>query len=147
MPKNAVKVKVINHNKQLPEYKTSGAAAMDICCLGGVYLAPMQVEVVDTGLFVEVPEGYELQIRPRSGLACEGVTVLNSPGTIDSDYRGEIKVIMMNFGYAPFIFQSGDRIAQMVLSKVEKIEWEDVEHIEELTKTERGENGFGSTGV
>ncbi len=141
------KVHVLNENKQLPEYKTSGAAAMDIYCNGGVYLAPMQVEIVDTGLFIEVPEGYEVQIRPRSGLACEGITVLNSPGTIDSDYRGEVKVIMMNFGRHPYIFQSGDRIAQMVLSKVEQIEWEEVQHIEELTTTERGTHGFGSTGV
>ena len=162
-----MKVKVINKSKNdLPKYATDGAAALDIMAdfsdlqtLIGIPLPeyhensdntvsatifPGKRALVNTKLFVEVPVGYELQIRPRSGLALKhGIMVVNSPGTIDSDYRGEVGVILMNMGSEPFTIKQGDRIAQAVLSKCEKIEW----NTGELSKTERGEGGFGSSGV
>jgi dUTP pyrophosphatase len=129
----------------LPSYATDGAAGLDICTADAGVLQPGGRKIVATGFAVEVPEGYELQCRPRSGLAAKhGITVVNAPGTIDSDYRGEIMVILHNLGGAPFSFVRGDRIAQLVLAPVTKAEPVEVE---ELSSTERGENGFGSTGV
>jgi dUTP pyrophosphatase len=108
-------------------------------------LQPMVRALIPTGLFIEVPEGFEAQVRPRSGLAIKkGITVLNAPGTIDADYRGEVKVILMNLGNEPFTIQNGDRIAQMVIAKYEKIVWNKVA---QLSETERGAGGFGSSGI
>ena len=131
----------------IPEYKTAGAAGADICAL---LEAPLTIPsggyaMVPTGLFFEIPEGYEIQVRPRSGLAAKnGVTVLNTPGTIDSDYRGEVKVILINFGAADFTINSGDRIAQMVIAPVTQAVFTVTDS---LSATQRGEGGFGSTGV
>lgn len=131
----------------IPEYKTSGAAGADICALLD---APLTIPagrsaMVPTGLFFEIPEGYEVQVRPRSGLAAKnGVTVLNTPGTIDSDYRGEIKVILINLGTADFTINSGDRIAQIVVAPVTQAAFSITDS---LSETERGAGGFGSTGV
>jgi dUTP pyrophosphatase len=138
-------VPIVNQsNNALPAYETPGSAGLDIRCINEVAIDSGGRCLVETGLFVEVPQGYELQIRPRSGLALKhGITVLNSPGTIDSDYRGEIKVILINHGPHSIIFNPGDRIAQMVLCKVEQIQWLPVAG---LTGTKRGEKGFGSTG-
>ena len=129
----------------LPEYETSGAAGLDVCCAEDFAIDCGGRHLVPTGLFAEIPQGYEIQVRPRSGLAIKhGITVLNSPGTIDSDYRGEICVIMINHGPRSIEFKKGDRIAQLVLCKVERIEWLPVDS---LTGTKRGEKGFGSTGL
>ena len=131
----------------ISEYKTSGAAGADLCALLD---SPLTIPaglsaLVPTGLFFEIPEGYEVQVRPRSGLAAKnGVTVLNSPGTIDSDYRGEIKVILINLGNADFTINSGDRIAQMIVAPVIQASFTITES---LSDTERGSGGFGSTGV
>lgn len=130
----------------LPEYKTTGSAGMDI---RAAVSEPLNIRkgtigLVPTNLSVEIPEGYEIQVRPRSGLALsDGIGILNSPGTIDSDYRGEIKIILINLGEKDFIIYRNDRIAQLVLNKVEKIEWT---VSEELDSTDRGSGGFGSTG-
>ena len=131
----------------LPSYKTSGSAGADICALldEPKILKVGERFAVPTGLSFEIPEGYEIQIRPRSGLALNnGVTLLNAPGTIDSDYRGEVKVILINLGDKDFEINNGDRIAQMVISKYEKVSFSEVS---ELTVTERGEGGFGHSGV
>ena len=141
-------VKIINKSdNNLPAYETSSSAGMDLRAYlpeGPITLKPMQRTLVPTGLFMEIPEGYEGQVRPRSGLAAKhGITVLNSPGTIDADYRGEIKVILVNLSKEPFVINRGERIAQMVIARYEKIEWEQVC---ELSDSERGEGGFGSTG-
>ena len=110
-----------------------------------IVLNPMQRELIPTGIYIQLPEGYEAQIRPRSGLAAKyGITVANAPGTIDADYIGEIKVILINLSKEKFVINPGERIAQMVISKYEKIEWNEVS---ELEKTDRGEGGFGSTGI
>jgi dUTP pyrophosphatase len=146
-----VKIKV-RRNKKLeeygyPEYKSESAVGMDLraCIDNDIMLKPGAFAVVNTGLYVEIPEGYEIQIRPRSGLARNnGVTVLNTPGTIDPDFRGEIQVVLINLGKEDVVIKAGDRIAQLVLNKVERIKWEVVD---ELSQTERGEGGFGSTGV
>ncbi|MBI2283780.1 MAG: dUTP diphosphatase [Bacteroidetes bacterium] len=142
-----VTVKIINHsNNPLPEYATSGASGMDIRAFldTTIVLKPMERVLVPTGLFAEIPEGYEIQVRPRSGLAIkQGITCLNTPGTIDADYRGEIKVILINLSGEEQNIQPGDRIAQLVLQKVEKINWKPVDGISE---TERGAGGFGHTG-
>lgn len=138
-------VSVINTSgNALPEYETPGAAGLDVRCVEDFTIDPGGRELVKTGLYVEIPQGYEIQVRPRSGLALKhGVTVLNTPGTIDADYRGEIGVILINHGPRSVVFEKGDRIAQLVLSKVERIEW----HLTVgLTGTKRGEKGFGSTG-
>ena len=146
MTKINIKV-VASEGAKLPLYKTSGAAGADICAL---LKEPLVIEIgksamVPTGLFFEIPQGYEVQIRPRSGLAAKnGVTVLNTPGTIDSDYRGEINVILINLGDKPFTVNNGDRIAQMLLAPVIQAEFSVVKSLEE---TERGAGGFGSTGV
>lgn len=129
-----------------PEYATSLSAGMDIRAdiAESVVLKPLQRAMIPTGLFVELPEGYELQVRPRSGLAAKhGITVLNSPGTVDADYRGEIKVILVNLGSEPLEIKRGERIAQMVVARYERVEWLPSE---QLSETGRGEGGFGSTG-
>lgn len=146
MTKINIKV-VVKEGAKLPLYKTSGAAGADICAL---LEKPLVIEsgksaMVPTGLFFEIPQGYEVQIRPRSGLAAKnGITVLNTPGTIDSDYRGEINVILINLGDKPFTVNSGDRIAQMLVAPVIQADFSIVSSLEE---TERGAGGFGSTGV
>ncbi len=137
------------HGLPLPQYQTDGAAGCDlVAAIDGDHefiLAPSEQALVPTGLEIAIPSGYEGQVRPRSGLALKhGVTVLNTPGTIDSDYRGEVKVILINHGRAPFNIRRGDKIAQMVIAKVTQALWEEVH---ELSKTGRGGGGFGSTGV
>ena len=142
-----MKVKIVNNSRHaLPEYQTPLSAGLDIRANldESVTLRPLERAMIPTGLFVELPEGYEMQIRPRSGLAAKhGITVLNSPGTIDADYRGEIKVILVNLSNEPFTIEPGERIAQMIVARYEQIEWQPVE---ELGETERGAGGFGSTG-
>ena len=142
-----MKVKIINTSAYpTPEYKTEGSAGMDLCAntTFETTIAPLQRVLVPTGIYIELPKGYEAQVRPRSGLAAKnGVTVLNTPGTIDSDYRGEIKVILVNLSNEDFVLKPGERIAQMVVAKHERVEWEEVKVLE---ATERGEGGFGSTG-
>ena len=141
-------VKVMNRSgNELPQYATALAAGMDVRAANEepIVIAPLQRVMVPTGLYVEIPAGYEIQVRPRSGLAAKkGVTVLNSPGTIDADYRGEICVILVNLGSGPFVVERGERIAQLVLARHEKIEWEAADSLEESA---RGGGGFGSTGV
>jgi len=132
----------------LPAYETEGSAGLDVRAAvpegQPLTLAPGTRAMVETGLSVAIPEGYELQMRPRSGLAAKhGITCLNSPGTIDSDYRGELKVILINHGADPFVIQRGERIGQLVLAPVTRLEWEEVET---LPETDRGAGGFGSTG-
>ena len=142
-----LKVKVINQSKHdLPEYATLQAAGLDLKAniTESIVLKPLQRKLIPTGLFIELPESFEAQIRPRSGLAFKnGITVLNSPGTIDADYRGEIKVLLINLSSEEFIINDGERIAQMVVSKHEQIEWLPVSELENST---RGAGGFGSTG-
>jgi dUTP pyrophosphatase len=131
----------------VPSYESEGAAGADVCaCLDGdMHIAPGAVALVPTGIFIEVPQGYEAQIRPRSGLAIKhGITLLNTPGTIDSDYRGEIKIIMINFGKEQFTVRNGMRIAQMIFAKVYK---GDFVITDSLSATKRGSGGFGHTGV
>ena len=141
-----MKVKVVNSSAfALPEYQTPLSAGLDIRAnlSESITLSPLERAMVPTGLFVELPEGYEMQIRPRSGLAAKhGITVLNSPGTIDADYRGEIKVILVNLSNIPFTIEPGERIAQMIVVRYEQVEWQAVES---LSETERGAGGFGST--
>lgn len=143
-----MEVKIINKsNNALPEYQTSGAAGMDIRAFvpSDIKIKPGEVKLVPTGLYLEIPKGYEIQVRARSGLALKNsIGVANGIGTIDSDYRGELCVILVNFGQNEFVVKNGDRIAQMVLNKYEPIEFI-VD--EELSSTERGEGGFGSSGV
>lgn len=143
-----MKVKIINRSKHaLPSYETIGSAGLDVRANldESIELAPLARTLVKTGLFMEIPVGYECQVRPRSGLALKkGISVLNSPGTIDADYRGEVGVILINLSNEPFVIEDGERIAQLVFAKVEQAEWLEVE---ELTETDRGAGGFGSTGV
>lgn len=142
----AVKLKRLphGHGLDLPAYATPGAAGMDIVAAENVILRPGMRHAVATGFAVAIPPGYEIQVRPRSGLALKhGITVPNTPGTIDSDYRGELKVILINHSDDNFPIQRGDRVAQLVLAPVTQAEWEEVE---ELGATARGEGGFGSTG-
>lgn len=145
---NKINIKcVAKENAVIPEYKTISAAGADLSALleNPVTLEPGKSAVIPTGLFFEIPEGYEIQIRPRSGLAAKnGVTVLNTPGTIDSDYRGEIKIILINLGEKNFTINSGDRIAQTVVAPVTQANFTIAEN---LSQTERGAGGFGSTGV
>lgn len=145
MPK--VKVRIINQSTNpLPEYATEGSAGMDLRAHLETPLTLQSLErmLVPTGLFIELPEQYEAQVRPRSGLAIKhGLTCLNTPGTIDADYRGEIKVILINLSNEPHTIASGDRIAQMVVSKVDKVKWKAAKKI---SGTKRGEGGFGHTG-
>ncbi|WP_091509562.1 dUTP diphosphatase [Flexibacter flexilis] len=142
-----LKIKVINQSAhELPAYQTPLSAGLDLRAQLSepVTLAPLQRTLIPTGLFIELPEGYEAQIRPRSGLAFKhGVTVLNSPGTIDADYRGEIKVLLVNLSDTEFVVENGERIAQMIVARHETIEWETAES---LSDTQRGAGGYGSTG-
>ncbi len=141
-------IKIINKSKHdVPNYETIASAGMDLRANldEPVVLNPLGRAIIKTGLFIELPIGYEAQVRPRSGLAAKkGITVLNSPGTIDADYRGEIGVILVNLSNDPFTIENGERIAQLVIAKHERAEWQEVE---ELTETTRGEGGFGSTGL
>lgn len=143
-----MKVRIINNTTHsLPAYETIHAAGMDLRANleKPITLKTLERALIPTGLFIELPEGYEAQIRPRSGLAAKkGITILNSPGTIDADYRGEIKVILVNLSNEDFIVENGERIAQMVIAKYERIEWAEAET---LPNTSRGSGGFGSTGT
>lgn len=144
----ALNVKVINKSKHsLPEYATALAAGLDLKANldSPIVLKSLQRALIPTGLFIELPESYEAQIRPRSGLAFKnGITVLNSPGTIDADYRGEVKVLLVNLSDSEFVINDGERIAQMVIAKHEQIKWQSVESLED---SQRGAGGFGSTGT
>ena len=143
-----MQIKIVNTSKNiLPSYETIASAGMDIRAnlQEPIVLQPLQRTIVKTGLFIELPIGYEAQVRPRSGLAAnKGITVLNSPGTIDADYRGEIGVILINLSNEDFVIENGERIAQLVIAKHERAEWVEVK---ELSTTNRGAGGFGSTGV
>lgn len=143
-----MKVKIVNHSKHpLPSYETPASAGMDLRANidEPIVFKPLDRQLIPTGIFIELPEGFEAQIRPRSGLAIKkGITLLNSPGTIDADYRGEIKVIMANVSNEEFVVNDGDRIAQMVIARHESAEWIEVDVLEE---TRRGTGGFGSTGT
>lgn len=142
-----MEIKIVNRSGQpLPAYATDLSAGMDLraCLENSVTLGPLERALIPTGLFIALPAGFEAQVRPRSGLAAKhGVTVLNTPGTIDADYRGEIKVILVNLSHTPFTIVPGERIAQMVVARHERVEWEEAESLDE---TARGEGGFGSTG-
>jgi dUTP pyrophosphatase len=132
---------------RLPEYATIGSSGMDLCALVGepLTLLPMERKLIPTGIHLSIPEGYEAEIRPRSGLAVKfGVTIVNTPGTIDADYRGEIKVILINLGNEPFVVSNGDRIAQMVFRSIAKARFKAVDI---LPGSQRGKGGFGSTGI
>lgn len=145
---DSVKVKIINSSaNSMPEYATSSSAGMDVRANldSPITLMPMQRVLVPTGLRIQLPVGYECQIRPRSGLALKhGITVLNSPGTVDADYRGEIGVILINLSDTPFVINNGERICQMIIAPYSHVEWEPVAT---LDASERGEGGFGHTGV
>ena len=142
-----MKIRIINQSKHaLPQYATTASAGVDLRANidEPVVLGSLEKTLIPTGLFMEIPVGYEAQVRPRSGLAFKhGLTVLNSPGTIDADYRGEVKVILVNLSKEPFTIQDGERIAQLVIAAHEQADWVEVE---ELVETERGAGGFGSTG-
>ncbi|GAK91504.1 deoxyuridine 5'-triphosphate nucleotidohydrolase [Nonlabens ulvanivorans] len=141
-------IKIINKSAHaLPHYETEASAGMDLRANleTAVILEPMERAIIKTGLFIELPIGYEAQVRPRSGLAAKkGITVLNAPGTVDADYRGEIGVILVNLSNEAFTIENGERIAQLVIAKHERAQWQKVE---ELNSTDRGAGGFGSTGV
>lgn len=141
-------IKIINKSKHpLPQYATGASAGMDLRAelSESVILAPLERAIIKTGLFIELPVGYEAQVRPRSGLAAKkGITILNSPGTIDADYRGEIGIILVNLSNESFTIEDGERVAQLVISKHEHISWLEVDVLEE---TSRGSGGFGSTGT
>ena len=143
-----MEIKIINKSQHLlPNYETLASAGMDLRAnlSEPITLKPLERAIVKTGLFIELPIGYEAQVRPRSGLAAKkGVTVLNSPGTVDADYRGEIGVILVNLSNEPFVVENGERIAQLIIAKHERAVWIEAE---ELTETSRGEGGFVSTGV
>lgn len=146
--RNYMKVKIINRSGfPTPSYATELSAGMDLraSIKEDITLGPLERAMVPTGLYIELPEGFEAQIRPRSGLAAKhGISIVNAPGTIDADYRGEIRVILVNLSNEPFTIVRGERIAQMVVARFEKVQWEEVE---ELSSSERGAGGFGSTGV
>ncbi len=143
-----MEVKIVNHSDNpLPEYSTSSSAGMDLRANldQDVRLKPLERKLIPTGLFIELPQGFEAQIRPRSGLALKkGISVLNTPGTIDADYRGEIGIILVNLSSEEFVIKNGERICQMVINKVEAIKWKQVGSLEE---TVRGTGGFGHTGT
>ncbi|MCP2037520.1 dUTP diphosphatase [Chryseobacterium sp. HSC-36S06] len=143
-----MKIKIINKSKHaLPKYQTALSAGMDLYANieESVTLKPLERKLISTGLLIELPQGFEAQIRPRSGLAIKnGITVLNTPGTIDADYRGEIGIILVNLSAEPFTINDGDRIAQIIIAKHETAVWEEVT---ELDKTDRGAGGFGSTSI
>lgn len=142
-----MKVKIINRSKHaLPQYETKASAGVDLRAniVEPVTIQSLERTLIKTGLFLEIPEGFEGQVRPRSGLALKkGISIPNSPGTIDADYRGEVGVILVNLSKEPFTIENGDRIAQLVFAKVVQADWEVTE---ELTETDRGAGGFGSTG-
>lgn len=146
-----MKIKVFNNSKnELPQYATPQSAGLDLRAniQQDIVLNPGQRTLVPTGLHIQLPVRYEAHIRPRSGLAIKhGITCLNSPGTIDADYRGDVGVILINHGTEPFVIKQGDRIAQMVIAKHETAEWESVESMDQLEDTERGSDGYGHTGV
>lgn len=141
-------IRIINKSShQLPAYETAGSAGMDLRAnlVEAIILKPMERKLVPSGLFIELPVGFEAQIRPRSGLALKyGISILNSPGTIDADYRGEIKILLINFSDTDFEINNGDRIAQMIISRHEQVSWEQVEI---LSDTLRGSGGYGHTGL
>ncbi len=143
-----MQIKIINTSQHpLPNYETNASAGMDLRAnlTESITLKPLERTLVKTGLFIELPIGYEAQVRPRSGLAFKkGITVLNSPGTVDADYRGEIGVILVNLSNEDFVIENGERIAQLIIALHERAEWRETK---ELTETSRGEGGFGSTGV
>jgi dUTP pyrophosphatase len=143
-----MKINIINKSKhQLPSYETEASAGMDLRAnlTEEIILKPLERQLISTGIFIELPIGYEAQIRPRSGLAYKfGISIVNSPGTIDADYRGEIKVLLVNLSNEIFTVNDGDRIAQMIIAKHEKAEWQEVEL---LSDTQRGAGGYGHTGV
>ena len=147
MPMQIHEVKIINRSSnELPQYATKGASGLDIKANleQPVSLQPLERTLIPTGLFMEIPQDYEIQVRPRSGLAIkQGLTCLNTPGTIDADYRGEVKVILINLSNEEQTIQHGDRVAQIVLQKVEKLQWQLTEELEE---TQRNDGGFGHTG-
>ena len=140
-------IKIINKSEHpLPAYETQASAGMDLRAdlMEPVIIAPMERKLIPTGLFIELPVGFEAQIRPRSGLALKhGISILNSPGTIDADYRGELKILLINFSDKEFEVVNGDRVAQMIISRHEQVSWEEVNI---LTETVRGEGGYGHTG-
>lgn len=142
-----MKIRIVNTSKNpLPRYQTTGASGMDLLSSNDeeIVLMPMERKLIPTGLFMEIPEGYEGQVRARSGLAIKhGITLINSVGTIDSDYRGEIRVPLVNLSNEPFVIKHGERIAQMIIAKYESVDFVEVE---ELSDTDRGVGGFGSTG-
>ncbi|MBC7605356.1 MAG: dUTP diphosphatase [Burkholderiales bacterium] len=141
-------IKIINQSQHaLPHYETVASAGMDLRAdlSESITIQPLERAIVKTGLFIELPLGYEAQVRPRSGLAAKnGITVLNAPGTVDADYRGEIGVILVNLSNTAFVIENGERIAQLIIAKHERAEWAEVK---QLSETQRGEGGFGSTGV
>ena len=140
-------IKRLSKEVPLPKYETQGSSGMDLSAniKSSINIAPGKKEIIPTGIAVSVPKGFEIQIRPRSGLAAKhNITVLNTPGTIDADYRGELKIILINFGHETFKIEKGSRIAQMVLCPVEKAKFEEVDNLDD---TERGRGGFGSTGT
>jgi len=143
-----MKIRIVNHSKHpLPAYETRASAGMDLRANldAGIVLKPLERVLVPTGLYIEIPVGYEAQIRPRSGLAIRrGITLLNTPGTIDADYRGEIKIILVNISNEEVVITDGERIAQMIIATHEQADWVEVE---ELAATERGSGGFGHTGT
>lgn len=148
MKPDTMKVNIVNCSRfPLPQYATVHSAGLDLRAdlEQALILKPLERSLVPTGLYIELPEGYEAQVRPRSGLAAKhGISIVNTPGTIDPDYRGEIKVILVNLSDVPFSLEPGERIAQMVIARFEHISWNEVET---LSETERGEGGFGHTGV
>lgn len=143
-----MKIQIINRSHHgLPQYATSLSAGMDLraCLTSPMELRPMERRLIPTGLYIALPQGYEAQVRPRSGLALKhGITVLNAPGTIDADYRGEVGVILVNLSDEPFVINDGERIAQMVIARHEQVQWEPVEVLDD---TERGAGGFGHSGM
>ena len=145
-----MEVKILQLDKELslPKYETDGSAGMDLYSTNNTWIIPGQISIISTGIAISLPKGYEAQIRPRSGLAAKhGITVVNAPGTIDSDYRGEIKIILTNLSRQQHQVLRGNRIAQMVINRVEQINWLPVETGLDLEQSERGSGGFGSTGL
>lgn len=147
-----IRICKVHKDAHIPQYMTPLSAGMDLHAVvaeeEGFYLWPGEHELIATGLVIEIPEGFEGQVRPRSGLAAKGgVTVLNSPGTIDADYRGEVKVILINLGRVPLCIKTGDRIAQLVIAPVTRVQFEEVANCDDLSSTDRGSGGCGSTGV
>ena len=142
-----VKVRKLSPLAQLPRYMTHGSSGCDVCALleAPLEILPMERHAIPTGLAFEIPMGFEIQVRPRSGLSLkQGLTVVNAPGTVDSDYRGELKILVVNLGQEKVVINTGDRIAQLVIQKVEQIRWE---LAQDLSNTERAQGGFGSTGA